>query len=518
MKSRISLPMRRFSYLLALLMMTTAFISVPQAFSGGQSFAAPLLSGYSTTTPPQLNSTYYGVLSGGNTAIGSIPYNITVSKFLSGISGSYISSKYVEDSSGNRKPDSYIVRTGDRLVVVNSVGDKAVLTLTVNGSYGGYTPYNGYYYGPDGRSYYFRSGYYYGPDGINHYYSDIYDYNGYTFGSNVWSSRYYDDYYYNRYYDDYYYRDYYYYDDYYYDKTGYYTGPDGRSYYHDGGYYTGPDGIRHYYSDVYTYDGYRFGPNVWGDRYYDGRYHGRYYDDDYYDWYYYDGAWHRYRNKSKYDSDTDKDRKSTLPDGSEPFKGGKEYMDHGGMYTASNMTGTRYSDVSSGDWFAEAVNFVVGNNIMSPVTMNRFAPYAPMTRGTLVDALYNLAGRPAVSGRANLRDARGTGYEDAVVWAVNNGIIAGFPDGSFRGQSAVTREQMVTILYNYARVKGGDLSAGNAGYFGDSSYVSAYARPAVNWAVTHGYLSGAGNNNIFPRTTTSRAQMASILHRFSQQV
>ena len=83
----------------------------------------------------------------------------------------------------------------------------------------------------------------------------------------------------------------------------------------------------------------------------------------------------------------------------------------------------------------------------------------------------------------------------------------------------MTREQVATILYAYARAKGYDVSAAAdlSGYT-DASSVSSYADGAMSWAVGAGLISGIGNNLVAPQGTATRAQFAVMLMNFCENI
>ena len=128
--------------------------------------------------------------------------------------------------------------------------------------------------------------------------------------------------------------------------------------------------------------------------------------------------------------------------------------------------------------------------------------------------LYRLAGSPAVTGESKFSDVTdATWCHDAVIWAAENGIVAGFSDGTFQPAAAVSRQQLVTFLYRYAALCGYDTASGSLGAFADADAAGAYARDALGWAIRSGIVQGsAGRLN--PQQLTNRGQTATILMRF----
>ena len=158
------------------------------------------------------------------------------------------------------------------------------------------------------------------------------------------------------------------------------------------------------------------------------------------------------------------------------------------------------------------------NGIFQGVGNGLFAPEQALTRGQLVTVLYRMAGSPEPKAEANFRDvAADSYYAKAVAWANENGIVLGMGDGMFDPDSAVTREQMVTIFFRYAKFCGVKTEAGTLDAFRDAASVSDYAREAMGWAVKAGLVKGDGQD-LMPKATASRAQAAAILHRFAAVV
>ena len=188
---------------------------------------------------------------------------------------------------------------------------------------------------------------------------------------------------------------------------------------------------------------------------------------------------------------------------------------------APSTSGLPFTDVSAGDWFYEAVQFVYENGLMDGVGNNLFAPNATLTRAMAVTILYRLEGSPDLDGE-NLgypfADVDGNAwYGDAVYWARCNGIVDGVENNHFDPTGSLTREQMATVLYRYAQYKGADVSAsGDISGFADSANVSDWAVDAVKWAVGSGLVNGVEGNALAPQGTSTRAQAAAVLMRLSQ--
>ena len=179
-----------------------------------------------------------------------------------------------------------------------------------------------------------------------------------------------------------------------------------------------------------------------------------------------------------------------------------------------------FIDVAEGDWFYDAVVYAYQNELMDGVGGNRFAPNSETTRAQLVTILYRLEGEPAVSGDLPFTDVEaGTWYTDAILWAAQNNIVNGVSDTEFASGDDLTRQQLVTILYRYAEAKGYDVSASaDLSGYPDADQVQDYAQPAMAWAVAENIIQGMEDGTLKPAGNASRAQIATILMRFCEDV
>ena len=178
-----------------------------------------------------------------------------------------------------------------------------------------------------------------------------------------------------------------------------------------------------------------------------------------------------------------------------------------------------FNDVSEREWFYEAVKYVYDKGMMNGVSDTSFAPYSNLTRGMIAQVLYNLEGKPAVSGSAYTDVAADQWYNGAVNWAAQKGIVTGYGDGTFGPMDNITREQMAAILYRYAQYKGYDVSAkGDLTAFTDGNTVSDWAKDAMSWAVGTALFNGKGDGILDPTTTATRAEVAKILMTYCENV
>ena len=142
---------------------------------------------------------------------------------------------------------------------------------------------------------------------------------------------------------------------------------------------------------------------------------------------------------------------------------------------------------------------------VTPVYANEAEPVEPianmylLSRGAMVEKLYELEGAPAVETAVPFKDVD-EWYADAVAWAAEKGIVAGYDADTFGPDDYVRREQLASILYRYAKYKGMDVSVGentNILSYTDAFDISGYAFPAMQWACGSGILTDV-EGEIFP--------------------
>lgn len=180
---------------------------------------------------------------------------------------------------------------------------------------------------------------------------------------------------------------------------------------------------------------------------------------------------------------------------------------------AASCPAKDFTDVDLDSWYHESVDFVVLTGLMEGVGEGRFAPNAALTRAQLVTILYRMAGEPSVRGmRQPFQDViAGQWYSDAIIWAYNAGIVKGLSDTVFGVNVNITREQVATILYRYAN--GEKVETDVLAGYADAAQVSAWAVDAMNWAVANGLINGVSDVTLAPGATSTRAQFATILMR-----
>lgn len=179
----------------------------------------------------------------------------------------------------------------------------------------------------------------------------------------------------------------------------------------------------------------------------------------------------------------------------------------------------QYNDLSPDAWYAQAVEYVLENGIMSGTSQHTFSPNATVTRGMAVQMIYAMAGKPNI-GSHTYEDVRhGDWYYDAVAWATNKQIMYGYQEGRFVPGDPITREQLALVLYNYALSFRYDIRPqADLSTFADGNSVSSWAEEAMIWSVGSGLLSGREGNRLNPGSSATRAEVAQIMMKFIQNV
>ena len=202
-----------------------------------------------------------------------------------------------------------------------------------------------------------------------------------------------------------------------------------------------------------------------------------------------------------------------------------EELDSSTAYTVCAKDNTcplaAFGDLTATAWYHDGVHYCLENGLMQGISTASFLPDGSTTRAQLVTILWRLEGSPETTGAVSLGDvADGAWYAKAVRWAAGSGVVKGYDSKRFGPDDAVTREQMVTILYRYAQYKGADVSVGedtNILSFADALTVSEYAIPAMQWACGSRLVTGVARDGgmiLAPKDTTTRVQMATLMMRF----
>lgn len=178
------------------------------------------------------------------------------------------------------------------------------------------------------------------------------------------------------------------------------------------------------------------------------------------------------------------------------------------------VTVEQFVDVAPGAWYYDAVKYAVEHGLFYGTSDTTFGPNSTMTRGMLATVLYRMESEPEADASDFLDVESGQYYSEAVAWAAANGIVAGYGNGNFGPEDALTREQLATILYRYS---GSPASSGALAGFADADKASGYALDALRWAVEQGILQGKNGGVLDPIGNVTRAEVAAMLQRFCEK-
>lgn len=191
-----------------------------------------------------------------------------------------------------------------------------------------------------------------------------------------------------------------------------------------------------------------------------------------------------------------------------------QYVSVSAVFTGK-YTSLPFNDVSYGDWYYDAVQFVYSKGIMDGVDYYKFAPNGTITRGMILTMLWRMAGEPFEMPVTSFTDVEiGRYYTTAVAWACRNGIADGMGESTFGPNDAITREELVTLLYRYAQYFGHSCIGTSIEGFADAGSVSSYAYNAMCWAYKAGVVTGTTGSRLNPQGTASRAEAAQMIMSF----
>lgn len=191
-------------------------------------------------------------------------------------------------------------------------------------------------------------------------------------------------------------------------------------------------------------------------------------------------------------------------------------LTNGEYYNWSNP----FEDIKSGDWCYDYVRYVSSAGLFNGTSATTFSPNKAMTRDMVVVVLWRLSGCPVVPDNGVIfSDIPKTSYAyDAVRWANQFGIVNGYGDGRFGYGKAVTREQLVTFLFRYAKNYAGDNVAAydnvNILGYSDVLQISKGMTQPFQWGIGSGIVNGTSATTLSPKAQTTRAQVAAILSRY----
>ena len=186
-----------------------------------------------------------------------------------------------------------------------------------------------------------------------------------------------------------------------------------------------------------------------------------------------------------------------------------------------------FKDVPAGTWYQPWVKYASSNGLMTGLKddlggySGYFDPDAQLTRAQVATVLWRAAGSPSQGSSKFPDTVKGSWYDEAVAWCVSAGVVTGYtsgPDkGCFRPDRAVTREELATMVWRFAKTQGVDVSNPDPAKFNatvDHASVSSFAVEPLKWTAAAGIMGGVdygnGQYGLEPQGTATRAQAAKV--------
>ncbi|MFI3254097.1 MAG: S-layer homology domain-containing protein [Eubacteriales bacterium] len=184
----------------------------------------------------------------------------------------------------------------------------------------------------------------------------------------------------------------------------------------------------------------------------------------------------------------------------------------------NNMSISTFSDISDTlVWYYESVKFIYDRGLMAGTSGGYFGPETITNRGMIVQILYKLAGSPAVTG-TNFTDVTSIDYyANAVAWASSVGVSTGTGNNQFSPNKDMSREELVVMLYAYEKIYGNGGFTGMWSFpldFSDGNHISDWAYEATAWCFMNGIIVGREGNTFDPQGSAKRCEVAQILKNF----
>ncbi len=170
-----------------------------------------------------------------------------------------------------------------------------------------------------------------------------------------------------------------------------------------------------------------------------------------------------------------------------------------------------YTDVAKDRWSYDAIYDASANGLMVGEGGTKFGPEHTMTRAMAVAVLYRMAGAPEVTGKADFTDIRQDYYTDALIWGTQNGIVAGYGNGKFGPNDAVSRQEFAAFVYRFLNNQKITVEDGTAITFTDADTIADYAKPAVETCTKAGIIHGCGDGTFQPMRSITREEAATML-------
>lgn len=176
-----------------------------------------------------------------------------------------------------------------------------------------------------------------------------------------------------------------------------------------------------------------------------------------------------------------------------------------------------FADVTNDVWYADAVDFVTKRGIMSGTSETAYSPNEPATRGMLALIMKNMDGTNEKVYWSYLDVDEDAWYADAVAWCSENNIMKGYGGGMFGPDDSITREQLVSVMYSFAKYKNfGNMETNGIELLDYKDYadISGYAGGPMQWALKNNLISGKEGNILDPKGVATRAEIAQVIRNF----
>lgn len=178
---------------------------------------------------------------------------------------------------------------------------------------------------------------------------------------------------------------------------------------------------------------------------------------------------------------------------------------------APNTDAESFSDVASDTWYTKAVSYMKEKDLMVGTSENIFSPDVTVTRSMVISMLWRLAGSPVVNYHMTCEDvADDAWYTEAVRWALSEKIAAEPEGKTFSPEESITREELATLIYGYARSKGKGFQGCWAFplTYADADQITEAGYEPICWCVASCILQGNSKNEMMPQGRLTRAETA----------
>lgn len=194
--------------------------------------------------------------------------------------------------------------------------------------------------------------------------------------------------------------------------------------------------------------------------------------------------------------------------------------------TSAQAANTTYLDVDRAAWYSTPIAFCQQHLLMDGVSGDAFQPEGSMTKAALAEALYRMNGSPLEAVGEEDAQEEDTREEEipftdvgpehpnaaAIRWAKRQGVISGYPDGTFHPDAPITREEIAVLLWSSREQP----EAVSEAPYADREDIGDWALPAVNWAYGAKIMTGSPDGTFHPRNDTTRAEGATIVMNYAQ--